>query len=414
MTRFLSASLQATEPAFRQGITRLEAANGRPSADIRLSTEVQQATKRKIQTLGLDPYDTTPQELYQALLSRVAEDDRRLTRVLQTLAATHVSAEADVVAGMAHALRELPDAKRCFALKSSSFKALIKKQPPKKAMKQLGYRSLESFLKHESPALIMAAAWLSEDRRWQKKLIEQYKRLSPSDFESRTISIVQLSTTRYKELVEAVVHTQKRNLLSFRELGVVVLLPLTAEAPAGSVTASLSLALHELNEIRASSTFLKLSQVRADFGESVQTIATQEATLNASALDQPVPWNIVQRYYAQLTHQFSEALFEPHIEREDMVWHPIESTLARLEPRFAFWEQGAHLGVLHDQQVVSCNVLDMALNYCNNVPFEQRIATYFKRSLWHELLLRYLQPASLEQTILSKIQPQLAQELAVA
>jgi len=44
--------------------------------------------------------------------------------------------------------------------------------------------------------------------------------------------------------------------------------------PAGAVTASLLLALHALNEVRAASAYLKLCQVRADFGTIVQTIAT--------------------------------------------------------------------------------------------------------------------------------------------
>lgn len=412
MTRFLSSSLRAHEPGFSQGIATLESANGHPSADIRLSVDVQQASKRKIQQLGLDPNDTTPQELYGALQSHLQADDKKLTRQLQTLAATHVSAEADVIAGMVHALKALPETKRCFALKASSFKALIKKQPPKKAMKQLGYRSLESFLKHETPAMIMAAVWLSEDQRWQKKLVEQYKRLKPSDFETRTITITQLSLKRSQELAEATVIRDKHNVLSFRELGAVVLLPFNKEVPAGAVTASLSLALHELNEIRASSTFLKLSQVRPDFGSTVQIIASQETTLNSSVLDQAVPWNIVQRYYAQLNHQFNESLFEPHIQLEDMVWHPIESTLKQLEPSFAFWERGSHLGVLHEHEAVSFNVLDAALNYCNRLPFERRVSSYFRKSLWHELMLRYLQPASVEQSILQELQPQLAYQPA--
>src|SRR4051812_13821290 len=114
MTRFLSESLQAPEPFFRIGLQRLERAGGGPNTDIRLSTEIQQATKAKLLQLGLDPHDTTAQELYRALQERLKADDGLLTKTLRTLAATHISADTDVVAGMVHAIKQLPDSRRCF------------------------------------------------------------------------------------------------------------------------------------------------------------------------------------------------------------------------------------------------------------------------------------------------------------
>jgi hypothetical protein len=410
MTRFLSEALEAPEPFFRLGLRRLEAANGHPSTDIRFSTEVKRATQEKLKQLGLDPRDTTAEELYQVLQERIKADDAQLTKTLRTRAATHVSAEGDVVAGMIHALRELPDSKRCFALKPSVLKAIIKKSPPKKAVKQLGYRSLDSFIKHEPPVSMLAAAWLSEGTHWQHRLLEQYKRLKPSDFEDRKIALVQLDSKRWQSLTESTVSQNKHNLLSFKELGTLVFLPLPSDAPNGSTTVSLALALHELNEIRAGSTFLKLCQVRPDFGSIVQTVVSDEPHLNSQLLDQPVPWHLIQRYYAQLTHHASEEVFEPHLQLEDIAWHPIEQTLKAIEPSFDFWQHSAHLGLLHGRQPVSLNVVDAALNYCNQLPFERRIVQHFQRSLWHELLLRYLRHEPVEQTVLAELQPQLAAE----
>jgi hypothetical protein len=412
MTRFLSESLQAGEPFFRQGVRQLEAARGNPNADIRLSTEVMQATQAKLKQLGLDPRDTTAEELYHALQERIKADDARLTRTLRTRAATHVSAEADVVAGMIHVLKDLPDSKRCFALKASSLKALIKQQPPKKAMKRLGYRSLDSFLKHETPVSMLAAAWLSESQQWRQRLLEQYKRLGPGDFEDRSIIFMQPDSQRWHSLAEEVVGKAKHNLLSFKELGALVFLPLSGDVPAGSTTASLTLALHELNEIRAGSTFLKLCQVRPDFGSLVQSVAKDEQQQNSKLFEESVPWHLIQRYYAQMTSHGRDEAFEPHLRLEDMAWHPIEQTLSAIEPSFDFWQQSAHLGLLHGRQPVSLNVVDAALNYCNQLPFERRIVHYFQTSLWHEMLLRYLSHEAVEQTVMGHLQPQLAEEFA--
>ena len=411
MTRFLSEALQAPEPSFRLGLRRLEAANGHPNTDIRFSADVVRATRDKLRQLGLDPKDTTAEELYHVLQERIKADDARLTKTLRTRAATHVSAEADVVAGMIHALQELPNSKRCFALKTSRLKTIIKQLPPKKAMKQLGYRSLDSMLKHEPLVSIMAAAWLSEGLTWRHRLLESYKRLQSSDFEDRNICLVRPDAKRWQRLATSTVAQQKHNLLSFRELGVLVFLPLSAEAPPGSTTVSLALALHELNEIRAAGTFLKLCQVRPDFGKVVQTVVGDEPHLSSRLLDEPLPWNLIQRYYARLQHHGREEAFEPHLRFEDIAWHPIEQTLSAIEPCFDFWQRSAHLGLLHERQPVSLNVLDAALNYCNQLPFERRVVQYFQHSLWHELLLGYLQHKPVEQTVMAELQPQLAEEL---
>lgn len=410
MTRYLSHALQANEPAFSLSLGRLEAANGKPSTDIRLSHEINQATNNKLRELGLDPEDTTPQELYHVLQMQVERDDARLTKTLRTKAATHVSAEADMVAGIIHVLKELPDSKRCFALKASRLKSILKSVPPKKAMRRLGYRSMDSFLKHEAPISIIAAAWLTESESWQKKFLEQYTKLSPGDFETRNIQILEMNSAKWRELAAETVERTKHNLICFKEIGALVFLPFSGEAPKGAATISLSLALHEINEIRASSTFLKLSQVKPNFGQVVKTVASDEPRLSSQLLDQSVPWHLIHRYYSRLTDRFRTDLFEPYLQLEDMIWHPIEKTLAQIEPSMKFWQQTSHLGLLDGRDPVSLNIVDAATNYCNDMPYQRRGAHYFQRSLWHELLLRYLHHQPVEDSVLTELQPEFATE----
>jgi len=412
MTKFLAKALGSSEPFFSQNLRRLEATNGHPNTDIRFSTEVTRATKDKLRQLGLDPEDTTPEELYHVLQERVKADDAKINRALRTRAATHISAEGEVVDGMIHALQESPDSKRCFAMKPSALKAILKKVPPKKAMKQLGYRSLDSFLKHETAVSTMAAAWLAEDNSWRKRLVEQYKRLQPGDFEDRSITLVKPDSKHWRELAETAAATRKHNLLCFKELGALVFLPLSPDTPSGSTLASLSLALHELNEIRACSSFLKLCQVNAKFGGIVQEVIRGEAQLESKLLDKPMPWNLIQRYYARLADHGRELAFEPHLQLDDMAWHPIEETLERIEPSLGFWRESAHLGILDDHAPVSFNIVDAALNTCNRLPYEQRISGYFQHALGSELLLRYLKHDTVERSVITTLQPQLAEEMA--
>lgn len=413
MTRMLSELLGANEPHFRLSLQQLEAANGHPSADIRLTNEIRQAVKPKFLSLGLDPNDTTASELYAALMERVKSDANRLDKALRTRAATFVSAEGNVVAGIVHAIEELSIPKSCFGLKTACLKNLLKKHPPKKAMKRLGYRSMESMLKHEPIACVLAAAWLIESDSWRRALSDQYKKLAAVDFETRKISLIMPESKRWAELSKSIVARKHHNVLAFKELGAIVLLPLPADHPPGASMATLVLCLVALNEIRASSLFLKLCQVRADFGHQVQAIALGEPSLKTKFLGRPLPWQLIQNYYGRFIHLFREELFEPHIQAEDFSWSSIEDALSSIEPSLEFWRHSGHLSWLHQHQPVSLNIVDAVLSYCNKLPFEQRLVHFCRESLWHELMLGYLRHDMVEQIVEHELQPELAQEALV-
>ena len=414
MTRFLSESLQAPEPAFRLGLKHLERANGHPNTDIRYSAEVMQATSAKLHEFGLDGRDTTPAELYHALQARMQSDDVRLIRKLQTLAATRVSAQADVNDGIISVLKDITQDMHSYALKLPVLRSLLKKQPPKRILKLLGYRSLDSMLKHESAVQILTAAQLYELSSWRQRFTEQYKRLSPTDFESRRVSIEQPQGQRWATFSNLAITDLKHTVIGFKELGAIVVLPISEHAPRGSVTATMTLALHALNDVQAGSTYLKLCQVRPDFGVIVQTVALTEPQLQADDLDQPVPWHLVQRFYSRVQHAFNAELFEPHIGLHDMQWLNVEHIISTIEPSFHVWKDSEHLGLLHGGQAVSMNLIDVALNYCNQLPYERQLRHYFQKSLWHELLVRYLQPATVERSVLAQLQPNFATETIMA
>lgn len=398
----------AQQPAFQFGLAKLEAASGHPSTDIRLTTDIERATKAKLRELGLDPHDTTGPELYAALQQRLKSDDDRLSAALK--AASH---QDDAIAAVAHALRTVPIPRNCFALKGLVAKSILKKTPPKKAMKQLGYRSFDSMLKHEPVAALYAAAWLVESENWRKNVVEQYRRLHASDFEPSTIAVYSPTSARWHQLASSVVSAKKHNVLGFKELGAVVVLPLPANQPPVVTTTTLILALHAMNEIRAASTFLKLCQVKPDFGRVLQTVVADEPALSTNMLDTPVPWQIVQRYYSRFKEAFKSEVFEPHIQADDLTWHSIERVLIHVEPSLDFWRGTDKLGLLSDGQPVSCNIADVALGTCNQLPFPSRIVHYLRDSLWQELMLRYLKHENVEQTVLGQLQSELVAEPAL-
>lgn len=70
MARFLLDLLQASEPQFSAAIHKLEKATGHAGVDIQLVGEIMKRAHVVMRQIGLDPADTTAQELYEALRAR--------------------------------------------------------------------------------------------------------------------------------------------------------------------------------------------------------------------------------------------------------------------------------------------------------------------------------------------------------
>lgn len=406
MTRALCELFGAVEPlSFRRGLSRLEAASGHESIDIRLTAEVERAVRLKLKELGLDPDDTTGEELYNALQQQVKRDDERLSATLLR----KYGSDTSLPGRISQAIMDLPVPQSCFALKTPVGKRLLQKLPPKQTMKALGYRSFDSMARREPLLALFAAAWLLEAASWRKQMLDSYKKLQASDFEIRRLSVVTPDSKHWQHMAETVVARKQHNIISLKEFGALVILPFPVAAPPAPTMTALLVALHEMNEVRAASTYLKLSQVKPAFGRCVQVAIADEPMVATGLLDGAVPWQVVQRYYARFKDRFRAELFEPHIQKEDLTWHSVEKALSFIDPALAFWHHTGSLALRGDKHPVSLNVIDAALNYCNQLPYGRHIVHYFRNNLWHELMIRYLKHDAIEQTVVDSLEPELVE-----
>lgn len=407
MTRFLSEALEAKEPWFNHHLRQIEEKNFHPSIDIRLTNDIIKDCQSKMKELGLDPNDTSSQELFLMLKHKIKGDDKKLTRQLQTLAASQVSAEGDAFSGIKHVLDNLPYIHNVFSLKTSRLKSMLKSNPPKKAMKSLGYRSIDSMLKHEPSSLVLFTSLLYESSSWQKRLSEQYKKLLPSDFEEKKLTILYPKDSLWKTISEDYIKRTKNIIVSFKELGTIIILPtpVNQSLPAGFITLTLCLALEEVNQIMSASSYLKFNRHIKSFNQIVVKVINSDSLSDAKLLDVTLPWHLINRYFNSKSGQKTVALFDPYLKFDDIVYHPIEEILTDLEPSFKFWLNTSFLGFLDKNKTVSLNVIDNAINYVNQYDFSHLVNHYFKSDLWYELYYRYINHQPIEDQVIRQLQP---------
>lgn len=401
MTRVLASLLGAKQPTFQISLNQLERAGGMPGVDIRLTADILHRTQAKIRELGLDPNDTTPEELYHALEERLKRDERSLESALDIPGnATNQEIADTVVAFLSRATRD-----KAFVLKTSATKTLLKKHAPTKAMKLLGYRSNVSMLKHEPVAHIYAAAHLAESASWWQDFRSSYSQLSPSDFEMKRIGVLSPVTQRWQRIAATnSIHAQESVTL-LQELGVVLFLPLSNKQTITGLALTLTtLGLQAVNDIRSGSSFLKFQQVRPDFSDTVIAVSQSRVYAAAQIANQPVAWQALHRFYARHLDRYPADVFEPHVQSDDLTWTAPEETLAGLSETLEFWQDTQYCGLTDSTGVVvSLNLFDVVINYANKLPFEQRSVQHVVQNVWHELTSRYLQQHAIESAIADQL-----------
>lgn len=411
MTKQLSQLLEAKEPYFRQTVQRLERASGNECYDIRLSNNLNKSIKEKIQALNLDPDDTADEELYLALQHKLATDDKQLHKKLRYLSAKHISAEANLVNGIVYILEDITKQDKCFGVKNSVIKRLLIKYPPKKTMKLIGYRSINSMLKHEPLSLIVACSLETESSSWIKNYQNSLGSLSSSDCEDKKMTIMAIGNEKWKIVSELIRSKNNLDILVNKELASIIIMPIENNVPvSGFTTALMTICLNSINEIKSSSSYLKLSQLSGDFGRRLENSVKHEPELGVGILDNPLSWETVQRFLHRISSDTKNNL-PVSIDFPDInAWMPVETMIHKIVPEMSFWRDTAHLSRLGKKGIVSFNILDNALNLCNKRQYGSNIKFNAQKSLWQELVLRYIRLDLLEEAIMKELQPKLAAE----
>lgn len=401
MAKVLRDLLDAEEPIFSLSLRQLEKASGEHGTDARLIGVIAEKMRLATEHIGLDPADTTDRELYAAMMAQIERDNLRVTRLIGGSDPDDVTANVPL---MVKAVEAMGLDRSCWVLKRSVAKRLLTSMPPEKLMKHLGYRSVESMLKHEPIDEVYTAIRFSEGPEWLNTFDEIFKTVTPSDFETRDISIVIMDHDKYVDLAEHFVEKKLHNITHTKEMGVIVVVPMKVDRMKGITLKSLPLMFHYINEIRLYSAFFKLKQVNKNFGETVVETLIADPGNAAQMVGQNVHWRVIQRYFGKMKDENHPEAFEPHVHPEDLHWRRAEENLAQLDPDMKFWCDLDYVAKLaEDGKPLTFNMMDVSLAYSNGESYDTRYVYHFRESLWNEIFMRYMGHKNLENSILKQL-----------
>lgn len=400
MSKLLSSILQAREPKFTYALQELEKGSGNRSLDVHLTSEVLQSVHLKHRELGLDILDTTGNELYQSLNQLFKLHDGFLTQKLDIVSSDDLPAATIKIQKL---LTDKELIHKVWTVKPVRIKQLIKSIQPKKAMKKLGYRSVDSFTRRETSAQLLFAVRLFESSAVQKTVEDKLSRLKQSDFEYREVCVDTPTSRQWKQIAQEFTNTHKHTIALVKEVSTIIALPAPIKHLPGAHLLLASLILYFANELKTMSAQCLMSRLDKDFGKTIGKIfydGGKEQIVQNSNLK--TDWRVLHRYYGK---QEDTTLFEPHLQAEDLIWRSAEDLLYEIEPALYFWKDLDYVGWPTNDGLVSFNLLDVGLNVANGLKLGSHCKHHMQDSLWNELYLRYLAESPLEQSLLRKIVP---------
>ncbi len=371
MSKTLATLLDKPETIISAAINKLEDLAGYPSADVRLIAENHSKVRSSIKQLGLDEKDTTPEEFYYALLAKFEHDSREFADLLGLSGTQNPDRILRITARF---INKSSAANEVWSLKNTSAKALLRTSVPRKLMKHLNYRSLDSMLKRENSAELIAALPAIESKRCVKTFWKAFSKLSTSDFELRSARIIIMTRQKWGEI------KTPDAMVAAPHVGAVIAWS-TPNVQRTSMVGLILDMLHKMSDLSVHSAVVGMHQFESSFAQNLEQVARfgLEPALKISNL--PIAWKDI----LHILSDDSDDLLKINITNKPT------NLLADFAPMLRWWSVLDHVGVLNDSRPISLNIRDVLHGYENGHDYGAAQPKHLSEHLWHELVSRYLE-----------------------
>lgn len=386
MSKRLSTILQQPEEIVDGLINKLENLSGFVSHDLRFESQARAKVSEKAGQLGLDPADTTEQELYWGMMHKF----ETANTMFENAYFSDVTTPEDRLNVVARLAENAVNAEKVWAVKPSAVKRILRKHPPKQLMKQLGYRSLESLLKHEDTHTVLVVAQQTASGHWNDVVNSALGKLPATDYEETPLRAVTLGEKWTKSIVRLPV------ISSSSQAGQVVLSP-NQKLASVAVLSMYVLVAQALESVRLACVASRLPK-----------LANADHPYVASIGGAAITWNSLLFHLGKNHFLNHPEILEPYILPEHMEASSLVERICAAHPVLNFWSDSECLVQGHGANQVSCNIVDVAANYASHSDIGKNTTKAGRSSYWNHLLHKYMQHPAVFDKIITDIENTLA------
>ncbi len=343
------------------------------------------------------------EEVSQALMARAENDDYLLRKNLKFRNYASLKDWQRAISKIknSNSLSSLNLFKGLF-LKKNFLKTILRKTPPRVLLKVLKYKNVDELLKKENFFEIMASLRFVEGSNWMNEVfLNQYQKLSLSEFEEREIEILVLSK-KWQNLAQKFIEKKYHNLSHLKEIGLIFLIP-EKEDFSGKFLRDFSLILHYLFEISFYNQLFKIFLKKKNFSKIFrETLKGKEPRFNKN-LSQKV--FILQRYLAK-ENPFDKRLFLAHLNTEAFHWQEAIKALIEIgfeinkeELDFSFWKNLEWVGDFFENQLISFDLIDNLMSLIKKQD-NFKYLYHHQEALWNKIFEKILGKQELKKLVL--------------
>jgi len=386
-------------------VTKLEARlsefTHRPNVFKVIAEENEILVSKRLAMLGVDR-NASAKTVYDALIKKVAQDNDEVSRALGNPSpANH--ADCERVLGI---IREIANPPAGLFLKREKAVEFLTKEPPKKVLDYLGYKTVAEMLAKEDLLEVYSALRFIEGSDWLNNVFfKQYEGLLPKDFEERQVTVRVLSP-KWNAAAETFVRKKWHNISHLKELGVVFVIPL-ALGISGELLRMIALVFHYLHEVPFyADIFRDIAESPTMFAQNLVSLLRGDTVENRPQENEKSSWLVVQRYLAK-DDENDWRLFVPRINPEALHWLKAEEDFIKLSKTtpglsedIAFWGDLDWVGDYFKDEVgrevlVSFNLIDTVMS----LVMEKDLVKYLyhhQEALWNKIFATYFSRKELE------------------
>ncbi|HEX7456656.1 MAG TPA: hypothetical protein VF303_04300 [Candidatus Nanoarchaeia archaeon] len=406
VVEFFAHQLNTDPDIFGEVIDALEHITDKKKVLEHFYTENQEKVRKILSDLKLT-YPTAEQ-VYETVGKNVKKLDKKIYELLDRPQCISNESCANLIS----AVLALNTNRTGFFLKRKVAESLLRENPPKKIMAELGYKNVEEMIEREDLFEIYAALRFIEKREWlNSTYIAAYRELKKDDFEVRAIEIRVLDINKWKKITEAFVGKKLHPMSHLKELGLIFLVP-SEELKDASTTYLFAMTSHYLDEVTLYSNYLKYHSEDEFFGEKIVSAIRGDVPTAVLSKGQPNLWLVIQRYLFKEDPN-DVRLGIPHINPEALYHRGASRTLLKMAKfvpalHLLIWEHTNYVAVWFPtrtgkEELVNFNFMDNIMSVMNKRKLKDRYTYHFHEALWNKIFINYFGVEKMEDVIVKNL-----------